>query len=940
MKTRNVLSLSLLAAFSFIGISCSSPFFSGSRSAATTSTGDARLVLTVNGLAGLQAASGAASKTIMPDLGGKVKAYKASIHDKANGSNSASDKLIPLASTVTSIALPAGSYTISIQGLDAEVNGTAIVAGSGDVTLSSGSNAALSVSLSPVLNSGSGTVSIKLSFPQGYADSATASLAGATDTLTVTSDSSVSGNSMVTLSKTVAAGSYLLSIKLAKGGATALTYMDSVWIVPGATTSATKTLTSTDFSGVPTAPGSFAIAYQLSSQTSDGKPGMLISWSDLSNNETAFVVRRSTDNATFSQVGADLSAGTTSYRDSGLTDGVTYYYRVTAKNDFGESAAVSGSETAKASSSATGTLAEGIQALENKDFDTAYTKFNAAVEADPANTDACLYAALMNIASISVDSNTVSLLKDRIGLTSYPSTMNELLTNSWFNQKWYGTKDGFYPVSNPTSNRSYYVRGNLEGGSTGYYSTVYDSNLVRQDIQEKFVPSDSGSYYCMDYYDVSLSTYVMVTPTSLPGYTYYSRGSLLDTTKVSMLPAISVPTWVTYSSAYSTDGSQTSIQDYPMYLVLNLLDRNPNGLDSMIDSVLSGVFGDRLAKAIALIDSLPDTAEISIPNDLVAAYVGSAPSTTIYVDKAELLVVSAALQTMKSFIQNVASYELNYPLSLLQLNYWSNATSSDGSMPAYADTLLQKAPNPIKNGFMGDRSQATRSASKSTMLDALSRMDKAIGLLQSVTITGASHLIPGSSWTADSFAQVQSYLSQAKTAVAKLASAINSNSALYIDESGFSSIASTGISAVLPDNSSGADTWTVYPGILYTTDLFNPAKFLNVNTDGGVAIGAKVFGYTESTGIRTELTATTVADMKAAVNGASYSSYQMGISSSVVSQLLVPSSAAKTKYNWPTSQDGYYWVNFYLSSSPQVANDGAARSLLWIRGYNTSASAQ
>jgi len=61
-----------------------------------------------------------------------------------------------------------------------------------------------------------------------------------------------------------------------------------------------------------------------------------VSWTDASNNETGFMVQRSTNGSTWSSI-ATVPAGTTSYTNGGLKRG-TYYYRVLAYNSAGQSA--------------------------------------------------------------------------------------------------------------------------------------------------------------------------------------------------------------------------------------------------------------------------------------------------------------------------------------------------------------------------------------------------------------------------------------------------------------------------------------------------------------------------------------------------------------------------------------------------------------------------
>lgn len=76
-----------------------------------------------------------------------------------------------------------------------------------------------------------------------------------------------------------------------------------------------------------------------------GAGSLQLNWYDNSVNETEFVVERATSpNGTYSVV-ATLAANTTSWLDTGLSSGTTYYYQVFAANDVGYSGAATGSGT-------------------------------------------------------------------------------------------------------------------------------------------------------------------------------------------------------------------------------------------------------------------------------------------------------------------------------------------------------------------------------------------------------------------------------------------------------------------------------------------------------------------------------------------------------------------------------------------------------------------
>lgn len=61
-----------------------------------------------------------------------------------------------------------------------------------------------------------------------------------------------------------------------------------------------------------------------------------LSWNDNSSNESGFRIERSSDGQSFSQI-ATVGVDTTTYSDTGLQSNTTYWYRVNAYNEFGES---------------------------------------------------------------------------------------------------------------------------------------------------------------------------------------------------------------------------------------------------------------------------------------------------------------------------------------------------------------------------------------------------------------------------------------------------------------------------------------------------------------------------------------------------------------------------------------------------------------------------
>lgn len=82
----------------------------------------------------------------------------------------------------------------------------------------------------------------------------------------------------------------------------------------------------------PTAPTNFQVAVE-------GDTSLTLTWTDATG-ETFYRLERGTSPTNFDTVvEASLAAGTVSYEDTGLTNGVTYYYLLTAGNSNGETAA-------------------------------------------------------------------------------------------------------------------------------------------------------------------------------------------------------------------------------------------------------------------------------------------------------------------------------------------------------------------------------------------------------------------------------------------------------------------------------------------------------------------------------------------------------------------------------------------------------------------------
>jgi fibronectin type 3 domain-containing protein len=86
----------------------------------------------------------------------------------------------------------------------------------------------------------------------------------------------------------------------------------------------------------PAAPANFQATTQITNGGTQARVNMI--WTDTSNNESRFVIQRATDpNFTTGLTTFNRGANTTSYNNTGLLRGTTYYYRIRSQNLYGSS---------------------------------------------------------------------------------------------------------------------------------------------------------------------------------------------------------------------------------------------------------------------------------------------------------------------------------------------------------------------------------------------------------------------------------------------------------------------------------------------------------------------------------------------------------------------------------------------------------------------------
>ena len=322
---------------SLFAVACSSPI-GPSPSSAFNAGRNAGLTIVLS-LPGGIAASG--MRTLVPvNMSGLVKSFSATL------SGPGDTRLINAdTSPLTVSNLAQGTWTIAVSAWNEPgASGQVIASGSGSVIVGSNAQYSTSVALdyNPLGTVGTGSVNITVGFPLAPGvDAVDAKFAGDSD-FTTLPISNASTTPSVTLTRSgVTAGTPLLEMRFKKNDGVLCYYTDSVWVFPNATTTATKTISVSDFGSAPRAPVSLQAVAR-------GSGRIDLYWSSPASTAASFTLRRSTSSGgSYSDVATLIPPTATSCSDTTVSTAFTqdYWYRLVAVNHSGESAPASTSVT-------------------------------------------------------------------------------------------------------------------------------------------------------------------------------------------------------------------------------------------------------------------------------------------------------------------------------------------------------------------------------------------------------------------------------------------------------------------------------------------------------------------------------------------------------------------------------------------------------------------
>lgn len=151
-------------------------------------------------------------------------------------------------------------------------------------------------------------------------------------------------------------------------------------------------------------------------------------------------------------------------------------------------------------------LKEAVDLLLETKIDEGIAKIREAY-AEQQNSETAMYYALAELASISVDKSVETLLKENLGVSTYPSTMNALISGDWMKEYPIAYNRVIYEVTE--NEYGSYVR--VSGTKTDYYGDedyeptyihayLYEDEWVNSDGYLADVSLDENGDYLVDYY--------------------------------------------------------------------------------------------------------------------------------------------------------------------------------------------------------------------------------------------------------------------------------------------------------------------------------------------------------------------------------------------------------------------------------------------------------
>jgi hypothetical protein len=279
-----------------------------------------------------------------------------------------------------------------------------------------------------------------------------------------------------------------------------------------------------------------------------------------------------------------------------------------------------------------------------------------------------------------------------------------------------------------------------------------------------------------------------------------------------LLPGLPVPDWFKDTGAYKDSlapGGFKTPGTWELLFMANLVDKNSAGLNSLLDDVLSSMFGTAFEDAVKRAASIDYTDSFTVDeNTLRDLGVWGLFEGEVEIGRAELDLLFSAMRVLKASLQWISAYDWNTDVNFLKTD-WKDLDIDN----------LQPASLPFRNNFLKSRSDGSK-----RMNDAKTSYGTAIEAILAAydNLTITESLPSGIVDTLKEFEWIKTGLSTLKTA-------INNGSTFYVTtESGSYTITTA---ATLP---SGA-LFGVNLGKFFTPGQFAINKLITTEGSGNTA---------------------------------------------------------------------------------------------------------
>jgi hypothetical protein len=159
-------------------------------------------------------------------------------------------------------------------------------------------------------------------------------------------------------------------------------------------------------------------------------------------------------------------------------------------------------------------------------------------------------------------------------------------------------------------------------------------------------------------------------------------------------------------------------------LIYNLLTKDPNGANALMDALDTGAFGADFNAALGYLAAVPDDAVIEL--DFVAtptlpSWVPSDSLPTVKIGKAELLAEAGTLKLMRGLFQWVKAYNFNFPARTI-------VQALDLKTGRFTSAI--QGPNLLQCGFLSLRDPASLGKSQASLGQGLGDIRTAVELIR------------------------------------------------------------------------------------------------------------------------------------------------------------------------------------------------------------------